>query len=411
MVICEGLKVSDLELENGSLRYVCGTYGQNSRPSTSTCSLFILVRNSDCLSTTLLSISTHIYLHLVVVSFRFLPEHDGKCPSSNMCLNMSKRKKENENSIFSHIPPDGLSRCLYYGSHSIRTKKKSPLLTSCGWFSIVLDLLISNELEPFVPLGIPLREYLSQTIKSLGCFIPKDKNYGLLFNPEEKDKFYDTQDLVNDFGKSSCVATYKSWLLMITYTEEVYLYNPYIFDLLTRERINLLSFESDYGFISPVLWIDEKTKDYLVVRMFNEENAVSIRKGDNSWKPITQLQFPCIYECYNMVYKDHKLYCLDHYNLTIFYFSGHVPSQVFEISVDGCVNRTTVAGAIRHLGTIPCKHYLACYKNSMVVTVDGDVLILNSVRESMSYIWDFKIYKMGSLTGSKWEEIFVRKDD
>uniref|UniRef100_M4DSA4 KIB1-4 beta-propeller domain-containing protein n=1 Tax=Brassica campestris TaxID=3711 RepID=M4DSA4_BRACM len=233
-----------------------------------------------------------------------------------------------------------------------------------------------------------------------------DKNYGLLFNPEEKDKFYDTQDLVNDFGKSSCVATYKSWLLMITYTEEVYLYNPYIFDLLTRERINLLSFESDYGFISPVLWIDEKTKDYLVVRMFNEENAVSIRKGDNSWKPITQLQFPCIYECYNMVYKDHKLYCLDHYNLTIFDFSGHVPSQVFEISVDGCVNRTTVAGAIRHLGTIPCKHYLACYKNSMVVTVDGDVLILNSVRESMSYIWDFKIYKMGSLTGSKWEEIF-----
>ncbi|CAF2130659.1 unnamed protein product [Brassica napus] len=82
-----------------------------------------------------------------------------------------------------------------------------------------------------------------------------------------------------------------------------------------------------------------------------------------------------------MVYKDHKLYCLDHYNLTIFDFSGHVPSQVFEISVDGC--------------------------NSMVVTVDGDVLILNSVRESMSYIWDFKIYKMGSSTGSKWEEIFT----
>ncbi|CAN7013902.1 unnamed protein product [Brassica rapa subsp. trilocularis] len=239
--------------------------------------------------------------------------------------------------------------------------------------------------------------------------LPKKKNYFLLFNPEDREeKLYKTQHLGDDFAhSSSCVATYKSWLLMITYTEEVYLYNPYILDLLTRERINLLSFESDYGFISPVLWIDEKTKDYLVVRMCNEENAVSIRKGDNSWKPITQLQFPCIYECYNMVYKDHKLYCLDHYNLTIFDFSGHVSSQVFEISVDGCVNRTTVAGAIRHLGTIPCKRYLACYKNSMVVTVDGDVLILNSVRESMSYIWDFKIYKMGSLTGSKWEEIFT----
>ncbi|KAH0870964.1 hypothetical protein HID58_077986 [Brassica napus] len=166
----------------------------------------------------------------------------------------------------------------------------------------------------------------------------------------------------------------------------------------------------DYGLISPVLWIDEKTKDYLVIGMFDEDNAVSIKKGDTSGKPITQLQFPCIYECYNMVYKDHNIYCLDHYKLTIFYFSGHVPSQVFEISVDGCVNRT-VAGAIRHPGTIPCKRYLACYKNSMVVTVDGDVLILNSVRESMSYIWDFKIYKMGSSTGSKWEEIFSLGDE
>ncbi|CAF2026464.1 putative F-box protein At5g66830 [Brassica napus] len=240
--------------------------------------------------------------------------------------------------------------------------------------------------------------------------IQKDKNYGLLFNPEEKDKVYKTQDLGNDFGKSYCVATYRSWLLMITYTREVYLYNPYIFDLLTRQRINLPSFESDYGLISPVLWIDEKTKDYLVIGMFDEDNAVSIKKGDTSGKPITQLQFPCIYECYNMVYKDHNIYCLDHYKLTIFYFSGHVPSQVFEISVDGCVNRT-VAGAIRHPGTIPCKRYLACYKNSMVVTVDGDVLILNSVRESMSYIWDFKIYKMGSSTGSKWEEIFSLGDE
>ncbi|ESQ47156.1 hypothetical protein EUTSA_v10028086mg [Eutrema salsugineum] len=45
--------------------------------------------------------------------------------------------------------------------------------------------------------------------------IPKDNNYGLLLNPEEKDKVYKTQYLGNDFGNSFCVATYRSWLLML----------------------------------------------------------------------------------------------------------------------------------------------------------------------------------------------------
>lgn len=77
--------------------------------------------------------------------------------------------------------------------------------------------------------------------------IQKDKNYGLLFNPEEKDKVYKTQDAGNDLGKSSCVATYGSWLLLITYTEEVYLYNPYILNLLIGERINVPSFDQIMG--------------------------------------------------------------------------------------------------------------------------------------------------------------------
>ena len=46
-----------------------------------------------------------------------------------------------------------------------------------------------------------------------------------------------------------------------------------------------------------------------------------------------------------------------------------------------------------------------CCLNNLIVTVDGDVLIVNSVRESMSYIWNFKIYKMGLSKGSKWEEV------
>ncbi|CAH2078303.1 unnamed protein product [Thlaspi arvense] len=174
---------------------------------------------------------------------------------------------------------------------------------------------------------------------------PKDNNYGLLFNPEEKDKVYKTQDLGNDFAKSYCVATCRSWILMldpqyIDFTQgniENPLYNLYILDLLTCERVNLPTLESCFELIAPVFWIDEKTKDYLVIGMINYESVVSFKKGDTSWKQIPQLSLSGIEECFNMVYKDHKLYCLNYFELKIFDFSGEIPLQVFKIRVHGCV--------------------------------------------------------------------------
>lgn len=63
---CVNLKVGDLELENGSLRYDGGTHGQNySHPDLHALCFVHNPGVHTSLSTTLLSISTHIYLHLV----------------------------------------------------------------------------------------------------------------------------------------------------------------------------------------------------------------------------------------------------------------------------------------------------------------------------------------------------------
>ncbi|VVB12133.1 unnamed protein product [Arabis nemorensis] len=212
---------------------------------------------------------------------------------------------------------------------------------------------------------------------------PKDKNYCLLFNPEEKDKVYKTQDLSNDFGKSFCVATYRSWLLMQPQKDsmEDCQYNLYILDLLTLERINLPTFESEYGLPSSILWIDEKTKDYIVIGMVDEEDAVVFKKGDNSWKQMPQLSG--IEGCFNMVYKNHKLYCLNN-------LSGL---------------------RMRPPGTLPDEVSFAHSKNNVVVTVGGDILIVTSLCQYMSKIWKFRIYKMDSSKGNKWEEIFSLGDE
>ncbi|CAN8239419.1 unnamed protein product [Cochlearia groenlandica] len=43
---------------------------------------------------------------------------------------------------------------------------------------------------------------------------PEDKNYCLLFNPQDKGKLYRSRHLGDDFAKSYCMATCRSWLLM-----------------------------------------------------------------------------------------------------------------------------------------------------------------------------------------------------
>ncbi|CAH8350027.1 unnamed protein product [Eruca vesicaria subsp. sativa] len=170
-------------------------------------------------------------------------------------------------------------------------------------------------------------------------------NSCMLFNPEEKDKLYKTIDLGLEFANSLCLKTYGSWLLM----QNLQL-NLYIVNLFTHERINLPPVESQLGMTmvervldnqfritsnngygwkgmdvrSPVFWIDEKTKDHVVLWALSTFCVVYSKTGDNSWN-----QIPQISDCLDMVYKDHKLY-LSTYSgkIKIFDFSGEIPQQI-----------------------------------------------------------------------------------
>lgn len=234
-----------------------------------------------------------------------------------------------------------------------------------------------------------------------------NNNYCLLFNPEEEDKMYKTPNLGNDFAKNFCVATYKSWLLMqpqYQYMEDLRC-NLYILNLLTHERINLPTFESEYGLSSPILWIDEKTKDHLVIGMVYDEYAISFKKGDHSWKQIPTLSG--IEECFSMVFKDHKLYCLNYSKLKVFDFSGDTPFRVFKTCVYACLQPPGICGV--RTPEIPWKDRMSHFKNSVVVNLAGHVLIVKCCRPSMSKIWKFEIYKMEG--NNKWEEITSLGDE
>ena len=134
------------------------------------------------------------------------------------------------------------------------------------------------------------------------------------------------------------------------------------------------------------MWIDDQTKDYLVIG----EDLVYCKKGDNSWKQFSE----GIQDQEDMVFKDHKLYCLAYDALHIFDFSGEFPLQVSRVSV----------GGLMRLHGVPLHVQAVRMRNSVVVTVRGDVLIVKSECPFMSETWSFKIFKTDSSKGL--EEIF-----
>ncbi|KAG7546607.1 F-box domain [Arabidopsis suecica] len=249
---------------------------------------------------------------------------------------------------------------------------------------------------------------------------PRDNdnnNSCTLFNPEEKHKLYKTKDLGEEFAKSLCKATYGSWLLMRDPR-----FNLYILNIFTRERINLPPVESQLGmtkiertiddcfriishdhnmismeyiglYIGPcVFWIDEKTKDYIVIWGLGRWSVVYSKKGDTSWN-----QIPDISDCCDMVYKDHKLYFSGsgyQCDFRIFDFSRETPQQTFQ----GIVIMQGLILNHRH-GQPGYSHCTVTTK--LVVTVNGDVLKVDRIWERKTRICRFfdvyKVYSSESL--------------
>ncbi|KAL9287701.1 putative F-box protein [Arabidopsis thaliana] len=248
-----------------------------------------------------------------------------------------------------------------------------------------------------------------------------NNNSCTLFNPEEKGQVYKMKDLGVEFSKSVCTATYGSWLLM-----RDPLYNLYILNLFTHERVNLPPFESQLGMVkiertiydwfhstlhyngkeyhkririlSTVFWIDEKTKDYVVIWGLGSSCVVYSKKGDKCWN-----QIPETSNCHHMVYKDHKLYFSTStykYEFRIFDFSREIPQQIFQgyVIMQGLTLN-------RHRGQPG--YPFATIDTKLVVTVTGDVLKVDRIVEKETRICRFfdvyKVYSSGSY--KKYEKV------
>ncbi|CAH2078287.1 unnamed protein product [Thlaspi arvense] len=220
-----------------------------------------------------------------------------------------------------------------------------------------------------------------------------------LFNLEEKDKLYKTQDLGLEFARSDCIATYGSWLLM-----RDPLCNLFIVNLFTLERISLPPTESQTGMITklertldgrfrvtshdgkeytfkdinmrcPAFWVDEKTKDYVVFWGLRDLCVVYSKRGDTLWN-----QIPETSGCCHVVYKDSKLYMVSLYYgyVIIFDFSGEIPQRKLHRSVAFVSSR---------FGNL---------RDSLLVTVTGDLLTVERTWRRRSSTWYFRVIKICS---------------
>ncbi|CAA0396157.1 unnamed protein product [Arabidopsis thaliana] len=247
---------------------------------------------------------------------------------------------------------------------------------------------------------------------------PKDKNNNknssctIFFNPEDKDQLYQTQDLGVEFAKSVCLATYGSWLLMQDSKYNLYILNPF-----TYEKIGLPAIESqqvgmakvdqtiDDDFLTfddhnhvklfkgnntvrtPVFWIDEKTKEYIALWGLGYWCVVYAKNGDKLWNQIPEI----ILDSLDMVYKDHKLYSFSYRNLfTILDFSGEIPRKAFQCFMH--VYRSEwLSPRSRQLSNSWC-----VAETKLVVTVTGDVLLVERMLRHWSRIQSFNVYKFYS---------------
>ncbi|CAA7048794.1 unnamed protein product [Microthlaspi erraticum] len=250
---------------------------------------------------------------------------------------------------------------------------------------------------------------------------PKDaeNNSCRLFNPEEKDKLYkqtrEDEDLRSEFAKSFCIATFGNWLLM-----RDPLYTLSIVNLFTNEIITLPPVESQLGttkidrisfdniefritsdkgkkyerrglrFQSPLLWIDEKTRDYIVLwgilERYCKGCVVYSRNGDNSWN-----QIPETPDCCDMVYKDSKLYFLSSSRSFIIFdfFSGGMMMTPPQVSFQSFVS-VDLYRSLRISVNIVA--------TMIVVTVSGEVLKVEKLWGRLAG-WSFRVYKAYSSSG------------
>ncbi|KAG7542487.1 hypothetical protein ISN45_Aa07g024630 [Arabidopsis thaliana x Arabidopsis arenosa] len=217
-------------------------------------------------------------------------------------------------------------------------------------------------------------------------------NNCVLFVPVDKDKVYKTRDLGVDFAQSCCLATYGSWLLMFDHLQNLYILNP-----LTLERIDLPHSTSIFPNMSyrniryrcsrsACLWIDDITKDYLVVWLI--DNIIYFaKKGDETWRFVPTDMFRTNDQIiYN--HKDHKVYQYAFYGtISVWDFSGDIPH----------VDKHHLPGSfIDHEIGDENIHYRVTHQ--IVSSLSRKVVLVRIKHYCHLSRWRFRIYEFNPLT-------------
>ncbi|CAL9224437.1 unnamed protein product [Arabidopsis halleri] len=250
----------------------------------------------------------------------------------------------------------------------------------------------------------------------------------MLFNPGE-DKIYEGTN-VGLSKDSYYMASSGNWLLMV----DSHL-GFYIFNLLTYKRIDLPSMESSirggkvrferrmgqWGqFVEPcrkdnvskdfiicqrsaVLWIDERTGDYVVAWIYDNHYLFSYKKGDDSWwnwndhLNMESLNLSFL----DLAYRNSKLYLYTtNGHIKIVDFSGNDPIEVIEKNP-----------YLEHPFRYFTKEGEYICKTRMTIQKSGEVFIILSVFELISKRkLLFYIFKM-NLESNIWERVESIGDD
>lgn len=248
---------------------------------------------------------------------------------------------------------------------------------------------------------------------------PYERSYGYscrMLNPAEKGLVYRSRNLGVEFTQSRCIATCGSWLLMYLFRGQpkLYILNP-----LTRDRINLPPLESrkcDIIF-SPqevrlfcqgdqqsrresalteeicdlsskdeksVLWVDERSKNYLVVWSHGDCCLFFSKKGDNVWR---MFPYVGISGLWDFVCKGLMLYMYTRLSLIEIYdFSGDSPLALTH-ALFSCPSRFLSGYTIERIA----------------VTTSGEALMVRiyNIRKTFR---SFYVHKKNHAT-NKWDEM------
>ncbi|CAN7096175.1 unnamed protein product [Brassica rapa subsp. narinosa] len=214
--------------------------------------------------------------------------------------------------------------------------------------------------------------------------------------------------------RSSCMASYGSWLLMVDY-RDIHLLNLITFERINLPTMNLPALDTNNNWEreslsgkevsrddfqwknAAVLWIEDMSGDYFVAWIFRQTYLISHKKGDESWSSFNIQGNGSGFM--DAAYRNSKLYVLTvDKHINIFDFSLDLPRKC---------NRCKYTPF-----RFDEKPWESVWKTRLAVKESGEVLIVLSLKEVKNDQEKllFYVFKM-NLESCKWERVYSIGDN